>query len=143
MFKKSQLKFVKHDPEAKGPTKTYTEDAGYDLFSLQTVIIPSKQKVNVTTGIAIELPKGTYGRIADRSSLANKSISVIGGVIDPNYRGSIDIIMINLSEVDYEINKGDRIAQLICEKCEFPEVVECAELSATKRNTRGFGSTGK
>ena len=91
----------------------------------------------------MEVPRGVYGRIAPRSSLALHRILVGRGVVDPDYRGPLNIILYNFSEEDFVVNIGDRIAQLICERIAIPTVVEATKLSETERNSKGFGSTGK
>lgn len=95
------------------------------------------------TDIQIEVPEGHYGRVAPRSGLAWKnSIDVGAGVIDEDYRGNVGVILFNFSDVNFEIKKGDRIAQLICERISYPTVVEVDTLSETARGEGGFGSTG-
>lgn len=97
----------------------------------------------VKTDIQIEVPEGTYGRVAPRSGLAWKnSIDVGAGVIDQDYRGNVGVILFNYSDIDFEIKKGDRIAQLICERIVHPVVVEAETLTDTTRGAGGFGSTG-
>ena len=119
----------------------------------------------VPTGISIEIPEGYYGRIAPRSGLAvREGIDVMAGVIDSNYRGQIGAVLINLnlheilfaketeslqiynhlfdSENSVVLNKGDRIAQLIIERCFNADWEEVDDLSNTERKDGGFGSTG-
>lgn len=125
------------------PTKPYTESAGFDLRSAYEWNVPAGDRKLIPTDIAIELPKGCYGRIAPRSGLAyNKFIDVGGGVIDADYRGNIMVCLYNHSKSVFHIERGCRIAQLICEKIYYPEVVEVKELSNTDRKEAGFGSTG-
>jgi len=108
------------------------------------VIIPSFQRKLVFTNIQIYLPNKCYGRIAPRSGLSlNHGIDVMGGVIDKGYSGNIGIILINFSEENFIINKGDRIAQLIVEKIFTPEIIEVSNFPKSKRGKSGFGSTGK
>jgi dUTP pyrophosphatase len=93
--------------------------------------------------LQIAVPRGTYGRIASRSGLAAIfGISVGGGVIDADYRGNVRVILFNHSDVDYLACKGDRVAQLICEKINTADVVLCTTLDNTARGAAGFGSTG-
>lgn len=97
----------------------------------------------VRTDIQIELPSGTYGRIASRSSLAlTYFINVAGGVIDADYRGNVRVLLFNHSDYDFKIKRGDRIAQLICESVVYPKVVEMDCLGVTERGNGAFGSTG-
>lgn len=96
------------------------------------------------TDIQVQLPPGTYGRIAPRSGLALKNFIDVGaGVIDADYRGNLQILIFNHSDKEFEIAPGDRIAQLICEKIECPELQELDTLDETVRGAEGFGSTGK
>ena len=94
------------------------------------------------TDIRIKLPTGTYGRIAPRSGLAIKfQIDIGAGVIDEDYRGNVGVILINHSDDDFPVKKGDRIAQLICEKIIYPEIKVVEQVDSTKRGNKGFGST--
>lgn len=97
----------------------------------------------VKTDIQIEVPTGCYGRVAPRSGLALKnSIDVGAGVIDEDYRGNVGVILFNFSDLDFDVKKGDRIAQLICERIAYPKLVEVDTLTETVRGEGGFGSTG-
>lgn len=130
-------------PEAKLPSRGSSLAAGYDLYSIETTVVPAKSKAVVSTGISICVPEGTYGRIAPRSGLAVKhSIDVGAGVIDPDYRGTIFVALFNHSDEDFKINKHDRIAQLLLECILNPEVIEVESLEKTERDENGFGSTG-
>lgn len=89
------------------------------------------------------IPVGNYGRIAPRSGLACKHMIDVGaGVIDSDYRGEVRILLFNFSEKDFEVQKGDRIAQLIIEKYSITTIREVTELGNTERGEGGFGSTG-
>ena len=117
--------------------------AGYDLTSSEDVSIPKGTRGLVGTGIAFTVPHQTYGRIAPRSGLAvKKGIQVGAGVIDRDYTGEVKVVLFNHGDEDFEIKKGDRIAQLIIEKIEMPEVKLVDELLVTQRGEGGFGSTG-
>src|SRR6056300_294729 len=117
--------------------------AGYDMCSSVDTTIKSGCRGLVDTGIAFTVPYGTYGRIAPRSGLAvKKGIQVGAGVIDRDYTGEVKVVLFNHGEEDFEIKKGDRIAQLIIEKIEMPEVKLVDELLVTERGEGGFGSTG-
>jgi len=89
------------------------------------------------------IPSGHYGRIAPRSGLAYKSMIDIGaGVIDSDYRGEVKVLMINSSNVEFQVTKGMRIAQLILERASTPDIIEVGSLDETERSNGGFGSTG-
>lgn len=106
--------------------------------------MPAKGKAIVKTDIQIAVPDGSYGRIAPRSGLAAKHFIDVGaGVIDHDYRGNVGIVMFNFSDKDFPVNKGDRVAQLICEKIFYPDLEELPSLSETERGSKGYGSTGK
>jgi len=100
----------------------------------------------VSTGIALEIPGDcSYGRIAPRSGLAVKhGIQVGAGVVDADYRGEVKVLLFNHGSDTFSATAGDRIAQLIIERCKMPDVTVVTDraLSATERGTSGFGSTG-
>ena len=117
--------------------------AGYDLRSAYDCVVPAKGKAIVKTDIQIRVPEGTYGRIAPRSGLAAKHhIDVGAGVVDEDYTGNVGVVLFNHAPEEFSIAKGDRIAQLVCEKIEYPMLEECKSLEETERGAGGFGSTG-
>ncbi|XP_065886362.1 uncharacterized protein [Dysidea avara] len=125
------------------PKRCSDEAAGYDLYSAYDLMVPAEGKALVKTDIAVAIPDGCYGRIAPRSSLAWKHhLDTGAGVIDRDYRGCVGVVMFNLSKMDYNVHKGDRIAQLIIERIATPSVVEVDELDDTIRGSGGYGSTG-
>ena len=128
--------------DAIQPSRGSDEAAGYDLYVYEGgILMPGETKL-FDTGISIKVPEGTYGRIAPRSSVSKKGILVNAGVIDRDYRGPVKIMLHNLSNNDYVINKNDRIAQLILEQIKTPPVQLVEELDDTERGDGGFGSTG-
>jgi len=134
------LQVVKLSSQATLPTKSSCQSAGFDLYSAYDYIIKPFGKRLIKTDIQICLPCGTYGRIAPRSSLAlNNHIDIGAGVIDEDYRGNICIIIFNHSDKEFFVKKGDSVAQLICEKIEYPQLIEVSSLNVTKRNKRGLG----
>ncbi|KAH1014660.1 deoxyuridine 5'-triphosphate nucleotidohydrolase [Dendroctonus ponderosae] len=137
------LKYIKAEPGAFAPTRATPRSAGYDLKSAVDTFVMAEGKSIVTTGLKIELPDGCYGRIAPRSGLAmNNFINVAAGVIDQDYRGIVKVILFNHSHLDFHIKKGDRIAQLICERIYYPDIEEVQDLPETARGEGGFGSSG-
>ncbi|KZT62154.1 dUTP diphosphatase [Calocera cornea HHB12733] len=139
----SQLLIKKHSEKARLPTRGSALAAGYDLYSAEKKTIPAHGKALVDTQISIAVPVGTYGRVAPRSGLASKFMIDTGaGVIDADYRGIVFVLLFNLSDKDFEVQEGDRVAQLIIEKIETPAVMEVADLEETLRGAGGFGSTG-
>ena len=139
----SKLKVAKLSDRAIVPTKGSNHAAGFDLYSAHDYELHAGGKVLVKTDIQIEVPSGTYGRIAPRSGLAwNNHIDIGAGVIDRDYRGNVGVVMFNHSEEPFSIKTGDRVAQLICEKIVYADVLVLDSLDETKRGDGGFGSTG-
>ena len=102
---------------ARIPVKGTPEAAGYDLAAAQTAVCPAYGKVLVKTGLSLAMPSGCYGRIAPRSGLVlKKFIDVDVGVVDADYRGELGIVLFNFSDIDFQINMGDEVAQLIFRK---------------------------
>lgn len=125
------LRVKLHSSSARLPTRGSDRAAGYDLYSPAASIIPARGKALVDTQISIAIPEGTYARVAPRSGLASKfSLHVGAGVIDPDYRGTIRILLFNLGDADFEIGVGDRIAQLVLERIANPVVAEVPELDS-------------
>ena len=126
------------------PTRGSDGAVGYDLYSSEDAMVPCQAgRALVGTGITVVLPEGVYGRVAPRSGLAVKHcINVGAGVIDPDYTGEIKVVLFNHGEKDFEIKKGDRIAQLVLERCETPPIEEISIVEDTERGSGGFGSTG-
>jgi len=119
------LLIAKIHPEAVIPSRGSSGAVGYDLYSVSDVAIPPQERLMISTGITVKIPPGYYGRIAPRSGYAHKNgIDVLAGVIDPDYRGEVRVILLNTSkDTPFEISKGQRIAQLVLEKCGVPPVV--------------------
>ena len=125
------------------PVKGTKDSAGFDIFSAQTVTIPSNDQKLIRTGIIVEFPLGTYGRLTTRSGLCyNHKIIIPTGTIDPDYTGELLVLVFNLGKDPFQVKEKMRICQLICEKASFPEVDQINDLSPTIRNEKGFGSTG-
>lgn len=122
--------------------------AGMDLRAYLpegAIVLKPLQRALVPTGLFMEIPNGYEGQVRPRSGLAIKNgISVLNtpGTIDADYRGEIKIILVNLSDKNFVINSGERIAQIVFAKCEQMEVVNVETLSETERGTGGFGHTG-
>ena len=139
MFQKLKVKLL--DENAVMPQRGSDGAAGWDLSSVEEHRIPPNDYRLIRTGIAVELPRDTYGRVAERSSLASRGLRVGGGVIDRDYRGEIKVMIHNFSNMECLIRTGDRIAQLIIEKTMEVDVQLVDTLSTTRRGTGGFGST--
>ena len=128
--------------DAKVPHPGTQHAAGMDITTVETFDIPTHGQYLAQTGLAFDIPKGHYGRIAPRSGLATKGVHVGAGVVDCDYRGEVKVLLLNYNDQPFAITKGDRIAQLILEKCTTPKIQMVDNLSQTERGTQGFGSTG-
>ena len=140
-----KLRIKKLIADAHLPVKGSEHAAGYDLMAVADTSIPAKGKGLVSTGIAMAIPIGNYGRIAPRSGLAAKNFIDVGaGVIDADYRGEVKVLLFNFADSDFAVKAGDRVAQLIIEKYTRTEIEEVTEgdLDSTERGEGGFGSTG-
>ncbi len=138
------IQIKKLSDKAKIPTQGSKYAAGYDLYAAEEVLVNTMGRKLVKTNISISIPEGYYGRIAPRSGLAYKNgIDVLAGVIDSDYRGDIGVILLNTDHnLDFEVNVGDRIAQIIIEKCHSINWETVETLDATVRSEGGFGSSG-
>lgn len=118
-------------------------DVAMDLFSIEDVIVKPGERISCRTGIAIKIPDGYAGLIWDKGGPSHKfGIKTLGGVFDSNYTGEYLIGLINLGQKDFAIKKGQKIAQVIFQKIELPEIEEADELPETNRGAGAFGSTG-
>jgi len=123
------------------------QSAGVDLRANieSPITLKPLERTLVKTGLFIALPKGYEAQVRPRSGLAYKNgITVLNspGTIDADYRGEIGVILVNLSNENFIINDGERIAQLVIAKHEQPNFIEVSELNETTRGSGGFGSTG-
>lgn len=142
-----EIKVKKVREGAVLPTYQTEYSAGLDLYACieEDIIINPNEIKLIPTGISIELPDGYEAQIRPRSGLAVKhGITVLNtpGTIDPDYRGEIMVILINLGKEPFKITKNTRIAQMIITKFERVNLKLTNTLSTTKRNNKGFGSTG-
>ena len=127
------------------PFKSYPGSAGYDIFSIESVTIAPGSRLLVRTGVSLEVPEYYYIRVAPRSGLSVRGIDVGAGVIDSSYRGEVKVLLINNSKEFYNVQEGDRIAQLIMERCGNADITVLEyydELSMSERGQNGFGSSG-
>ena len=140
-----QLQVKKLSPAAMLPTRAHDTDAGFDLYANATVTVASGRNVLVPTGIALSIPAGYVGLIHPRSGVAARHmITVLNtpGTIDAGYIGEVMVNIVNHGRKPYTIRAGERIAQLLIQRVEHPEIVEVDELEPTERGTSGHGSTG-
>jgi dUTP pyrophosphatase len=128
------------------PSYANPGDAGADLKSTEDIIIPSRGRALIHTGVKIALPAGYVALVHPRSGLAAKSgITVLNapGTVDAGYRGEIMVTLFNSSDIDFSVQRGDRIAQLVVQQFETANFVSVRELPESERGARGFGSTGR
>lgn len=130
-------------PDAVFPSLATASSAGLDLYAISNHEIPPNCVEKVPTGLGMEIPAGYFGKIFDRSSLALRQIFCVSGVIDNDYRGEVVVILRNASLETFVIQKGDKIAQMICIPYLRNNVIETVMLSQTQRGDKGFGSSGK
>ena len=131
------------NPAAILPTRAHPDDAGLDLYNLEDFQLEPGQGKAVKTGIALAVPGGHVGLVADRSSLGKRGLKTAGGVIDAGYRGEIHIVLWNISSEIFELKRGERLAQLLLIPISTPAVEEVTSLDETARGAKGFGSSGK
>jgi len=137
------LRTVKITPDAKLPTRAHDDDAGFDLYVNDNYTLFAGDIAPLLTGIRLAIPRGYAGLIWDKSGLAVKGLKTMGGVIDAGYRGEVKVVAINVSGDILHIAKGQKIAQILIQKIEAPDMQEADALNNTPRKDGGFGSTGK
>lgn len=147
----TDLAVVRLDRELPLPSRAHAGDAGVDLYSADDVQLGPGQRTLVSTGIAVAIPHGMVGLVHPRSGLAARvGLSIVNspGTIDAGYRGEVKVALINLDPTEpILIRRGDRIAQLLVQRVELPELVEVtsfeeAGLADTTRGDDGHGSSG-
>lgn len=132
------------DKGAKMPTKAHSTDAGYDLYARESQIIGAKESAKFDTGVRIELPVGTVGMLKSKSGLNVRYGIQSEGVIDVGYTGSIVVKLYNHSGVDYKVEAGDKITQLvILPLADVGELEVVERFEDTERGSNGFGSSGR
>src|SRR5262245_38301244 len=139
-----QIKVKKLSVGARLPSHATDWAAGADLYCAEEFTLQPGERRLVPSGIAIEIPAGYYGRIAPRSGLAVRhGIDTLAGIIDSDYRGELQVALINLGDQAVNFTAGERIAQLIIERSARCDYIWSEALSETERADGGFGSTGK
>ncbi len=139
-----QIKIKKLHPDAKLPCFAHSTDAGMDLFTVEDITIPPGEHRLVKTGVAIVFPEGYTALVWDKGGIANKRhLKTVGGVFDTDYRGEYLIGLYNFGTEPQAFAVGDKIAQLLIQKVEHPEIFEVTELDETARGEGKFGSTGR
>ena len=144
-FLVNKIKIKRLSTTAHIPQKATPDSAGYDLYSDETILLPAKNYVAVSTGISMEMPSNMEAQVRPRSGLAIKhGITVLNapGTIDADYRGEVKVLLINFSDKDFLIEKETRIAQMIFSTVSSTILEEVDNLKETQRGSGGFGSTG-
>ncbi len=141
-MEKVRIKIEKLHDDVKVPGYAHPGDAGMDLFSREMRTLEQGEPYLFKLGFKLEVPEGYVALIKDKSGLATKGLTTMGGVIDHTYRGEYGVILNNVTNKEYKIEPGDKIAQLLIVPIATAEIEE-AGLSETKRGEGGFGSTGR
>ena len=141
------FRFTRLSDAAQAPSRAHPGDAGFDLRAVEAARLEPGERASVGTGIAVEIPEGSAGLVLPRSGLAAKhGISVVNapGLIDAGYRGEIRVLLLNTDRAEaFDIEPGDRIAQLVIVAVGDEEAVEVESLEESVRADGGFGSTGR
>ena len=137
------LRFKRLDPRAVLPSRGSLLAAGLDIYVIEDLTLQPGERALASTGLAVAIPEGYYGRVAPRSGLATKNgLDVLAGVIDADYRGEIRCLLYNAGAEAIHLPAQSKICQLIIEKIITPTAVWVDEINETDRGSGGFGSTG-
>ena len=149
------IKVKKLQDNANIPVRAHKTDAGLDLFCVEEFTIQKSERKLVSTGIAIQIPKGHVGFVKEKSGLASRGIEIKGGVIDEGYTGEVEVIMVYpegfchsedrsrfIRNAKIKFEAGDKIAQLVILPVNSSVVLEVSELGDSDRGSNGFGSSG-
>jgi dUTP pyrophosphatase len=142
-----KLPFTRLSEAARAPAQASDGDAGYDLHAAEATTIPPGTRASVGTGLALEIPAGHAGLVLPRSGNALRhGIALVNapGLIDSGYRGEVRVLLLNTdSALPFDVEVGDRIAQLVIVRHDSPELVEVESLAESERGEGGFGSSGR
>lgn len=135
---------IKIEPGAYTPERAHPTDAGLDLRTPIPFFIRPNSSIVIDTGVHVQLPHGTYGKLESKSGLNTKyDVVSCGGTIDEGYTGSIKVKLYNFGSCFRNFDKGDKIIQLIVQPCLYESCELVEELEDTERGNNGFGSTGR
>ena len=141
------VEFTRLTEAGRAPEQAHEGDAGYDLFAAESTHLGPGERASVGTGIAVAIPEGHAGLVLPRSGLAARNgIALVNapGLIDAGYRGELRVLLLNTDRDEgFDIEVGDRIAQLLLTRVEKTTFTEAGDLSQTARGAGGFGSTGR
>ncbi len=138
-----KIRIQKLHDDVKVPAYAHPGDAGMDLCSRELRTLEQGEPHLFKLGFKMELPAGYVALIKDKSGLALKGLHTMGGVIEHTYRGEWGVILNNVTDREYRVAPGDKIAQVVILPVATAAIEEAAELSETKRGAGGFGSTGR
>ena len=131
------------DDNFRLPTKGTPDSAGFDVYSVEDVVIPPGKTVMVSLGFSAEMSSAIHCQMKTRSGMGSKGIVVNAGIIDADYRGLWKVILQNTTDEPYSIAIGDRVAQFIVTATPITVLKLVEELSETSRGSGGYGSTGR
>ena len=138
------IKYKKLYSVAMPPRKAHDTDAGFDLFSIERVNIPSQSSKAISVGLAFEIPDGYFMKVFDRSGMAtSSSTTVVAGVVDSGYRGEVKVVLANYGDFPLTIEPKTAIAQFVLLPVPSVTLEEVSELATSERGEKGFGSTEK
>lgn len=138
-----EIKFKKLFVDVKLPSYMKEHDVGMDIYSREHRTLEQGEPYMFKTGFSTEFSEGWVAMICDRSSVGFKGVKVMGGIIDPGYRGEWGVVLTNLTRKEIVIRPGDRIAQILMLPVAHAIISEVKELSNSDRSSGGFGSTGR
>lgn len=142
--KKPKIEIKLLDDRAIVPSSAPGRPAGLDLYANETVRIAGRGRKAISTGVAMAIEEGFYGQIEERSGVSiDTPLGKKAGIIDSDYRGEIKVVMHNVSDFPHDINRGDKIAQIVFHRQEVPSVSVVKEFTEaeTERGEKGFGSS--
>lgn len=152
MSNRQKIQIKLNDSSAVLPTRSYDDAVGYDLYAIEDCVIKPLETQKIDTGISLTPPEGWYAEIKERSGLGSKGLAVRGGQIDPDFRGSIKVMLTYLKKPSleggeylnsgFQVAKGDKIAQIVFKQYGKFDIEVVDELEETERGASGFGSTG-
>ncbi|MGH2979459.1 MAG: dUTP diphosphatase [Solirubrobacterales bacterium] len=141
-----RVEFQRLSEAAQAPARAHDHDAGWDLRASEAATIGPGERASVGTGIAVAIPEGCAGLVLPRSGLAARhgiALTNAPGLIDAGYRGEVRILLLNTDRSEpFEVQVGDRIAQLVIVDLRDVEFIESGALTETARGAGGFGSSG-
>lgn len=138
------VKFTLTHPDAKLPSKNHNDDTGFDVCSVESKLIPARGSAVVDVGLEFaDITPGFWVKVEGRSGLGFKhGITPHPGIIDCGYRGNAGILLRNLTDVDYQVNAGDKIAQFVVYR-NYNVLIGEGDTTSTERGAKGFGSSGR